>query len=462
MELLSNLAHVGFILLEVILLFNAIIIVHELGHFWAARWRGLVVEKFGIWFGKPIWKKEYNGVEYSLGCIPAGGFVALPQLAPMESLEGESKLDKKNLPPVKPLDKIIVAFAGPLASILLAVFFATIIWVIGRPVSESESTTKVGFVAEGSPAEKAGIKTGDIILEVDNHKVNRFAGMGEMTESINWNVIRSESPTIPVKLKRGSEIITLEVSPKAPEREGWKRQELKQIGIGPSQTPVIAQVIPNSPAQKAGLRSSDIVSKINNKPMHNLQEVSELMKSIDPSEPINLEILRGQETVNVTVTREILKDSPEKENTPRIGILWDDRGITNLSYPNPLEQISASIKTMIATLEAVFSPKSDVKAEHLSGPVGIMRVYYLLFQSPDGWRLAIWFSVILNVNLAILNLLPIPILDGGHITIATVEAIRKRPIRAKTIEILQTGFAFLLIGYMLYITFFDIQDLTLW
>jgi regulator of sigma E protease len=91
-----------------------------------------------------------------------------------------------------------------------------------------------------------------------------------------------------------------------------------------------------------------------------------------------------------------------------------------------------------------------------------MRVYYLLFESPDGWRLALWFSVILNVNLAILNLLPIPILDGGHITVAGVEAIRKRPIKAKTLEILQTGFAYLLIGYMLYITFFDIQDLSPW
>ncbi len=80
-----------FICLEVVLLFNLLILVHELGHFLAARWRGLVVEKFAIWFGKPIWKKTINGVEYRLGSIPAGGFVAIPQLAPMEALEGETE-----------------------------------------------------------------------------------------------------------------------------------------------------------------------------------------------------------------------------------------------------------------------------------------------------------------------------------------------------------------------------------
>lgn len=462
MDTISKITHVGFIFVEVLLLFNVIIIVHELGHFWAARWRGLVIDKFGIWFGKPLWKKTYNGVEYSLGCIPAGGFVALPQLAPMEALEGATVIDKASLPPIKPIDKIIVAFAGPLASISLALILATIIWGIGRPVGESESTTKVGYVFEGSPAEKAGIKVGDVILEVDNYQVTRFAGMGNMTESINWNIIRSESDQVPIKLQRGLQTIELIVSPTTAERDGWKRKELKQIGIASSQTPVIAQVLPNSPAQKAGLKSSDIVQKINGQDMYSLADVSTLMKTLDPKLPINLEVLRGNTMINLSLTKEVLKDAPDKQTTPRIGILWDDRGITKLAYPNPFEQISASIKTMIATLEAVFSPTSGVSAEHLSGPVGIMRVYYLLFESPDGWRLALWFSVILNVNLAILNLLPIPILDGGHITIATIESIRRRPIRAKTIEILQSSFAFLLISYMLYITFFDIQDINLW
>src|SRR5207237_6887330 len=105
-----------FIILEVLALFNLLIFVHELGHFLAARWRGLKVERFAIWFGKPLWKKQINGVEYVLGSIPAGGYVSLPQMAPMEVIEGKSDKPQEQLPPISAWDKIIVAFAGPLFS----------------------------------------------------------------------------------------------------------------------------------------------------------------------------------------------------------------------------------------------------------------------------------------------------------------------------------------------------------
>src|SRR5688500_15764650 len=144
-----------FIILEVLLLFNLLIFVHELGHFLAAKWRGLKVERFAIWFGKPIWRKEIGGVEYVLGTIPAGGYVSLPQMAPMDVIEGKGDTPREPLPPISAMDKIIVAFAGPLFSFGLAVVFAVIVWMVGRPVSESESTTTIGFVETNSPAERA-------------------------------------------------------------------------------------------------------------------------------------------------------------------------------------------------------------------------------------------------------------------------------------------------------------------
>src|SRR6266576_5398650 len=105
-----------FVVLEVLILFNLMIVVHELGHFLAARWRGLYIERFGVWFGKPHWKKTINGVQYSLGSPPFGGFVALPQLAPMDIIEGKEDVDRARLPKISSLDKIIVAVAGPMFS----------------------------------------------------------------------------------------------------------------------------------------------------------------------------------------------------------------------------------------------------------------------------------------------------------------------------------------------------------
>src|SRR5438876_8231454 len=165
--------HIGrviLVIIEVLVIFNLLIVVHEIGHFLAARWRGLYIEKFGVWFGKPLWKKKINGVQYSLGSLPFGGFVQLPQLAPMDLIEPKLDVDRETLPPVSALDKIIVAVAGPLFSLLLAVAFAVTVWIVGYPVSESDTSTTVGYVMRDSPAQGV-LRPGDKILEVDGKKV---------------------------------------------------------------------------------------------------------------------------------------------------------------------------------------------------------------------------------------------------------------------------------------------------
>src|SRR3954453_13680918 len=128
-EMILHIGRVILVLIEVLIIFNLLIIVHELGHFLAARWRGLFIEGFGVWFGKPLWKKKINGVQYSLGSLPFGGFVALPQPAPLDIIKGKAVVDRDQLPPISALDKIIVAVAGPFFSLLLAFFFAVIVWV---------------------------------------------------------------------------------------------------------------------------------------------------------------------------------------------------------------------------------------------------------------------------------------------------------------------------------------------
>jgi regulator of sigma E protease len=442
------------IILEVVLLFNLLIVVHELGHFFAAKWRGLKVEKFAIWFGKPLWSKTVGGVEYRLGSIPAGGFVAIPQLAPMEAIEGKTDEKGEDLPPARPLDKIIVAAAGPAASLGLAFLFACVVWFVGRPVSEAETTNQIGYVLEGGPAARGGLQAGDRILSVNGHPVKRINGMGRMGDSVAWNVAVSSSPVIPIRFERDGKEQVVEVEPVVQPRNGWGRKNLRQIQIIPAVTPMVARVFSNSPAEQAGLRSGDLVVAANGKPLLSQPALAEILNATKGA-PVKLTIRRGGVDFPVTVTPRI----PEGEKQARIGIQWDERGVVALVHPGPLLQIKSSILTMWETISAVTDRRSEVGVQQLSGPVGIMRVYYLLFQNPMGWQLALWFSVVLNVNLAIMNLLPLPVLDGGHILLALIEWICGHPIHQKTLEVVQSAFAMLLIGAMLYISFFDVSDL---
>lgn len=447
------------IAIEVVLLFNLLIVVHELGHFFAARWRGLKVEKFAIWFGKPLWSKTINGVEYRLGSIPAGGYVAIPQLAPMDAIEGGCKERADQLPLARPLDKIIVALAGPAASLGLAFVFACIVFIVGRPVSEAETTNVIGYVAEGGPAAKAGLLPGDRILSVNGHTVTRITGMGRMSDTVAWNVATSDAPVIPIRFERHGKEQTVEVEPFIEPSSGWRRKSLPQIQIAPAMIPMIAKIFPNSPAEAAGLKRGDLVIAANGEKLLSPIPLAEIL-STSKGAPVTLTIRRGGRPGSefaATITPRL----PDGQTLPRIGIEWDQRGMITLAHPRPLLQIKSSILTMWETISAVTAPRSTIGVQQLSGPVGIMRIYYLLFQSPMGWQLALWFSVVLNVNLAIMNLLPLPVLDGGHILLALIEWFLGHPIHQKTLEIVQSTFAMLLIGTMLYITFFDVGDLVM-
>jgi regulator of sigma E protease len=145
------------------------------------------------------------------------------------------------------------------------------------------------------------------------------------------------------------------------------------------------------------------------------------------------------------------------ENAPMdLGVDW---GRVVLSHPTPWSQVKDAATSIFRMVGALLSPKSDVKAAHFSGPVGIMRLYYQVFETSYGWQLALSLSVLINVNLAILNLLPFPVLDGGHIVLAIIEGIRRKPINVRVLEAVQTACAVLLIGFMLYVTFFDVGDI---
>lgn len=455
MSTLSTVLQVILLILAVVMSFNIIIFVHELGHFLAAKWRGLRIDRFQIWFGTPIWKKEINGVQYGLGWIPAGGFVALPQMAPMESIEGGNK-DAKPLPAISPLDKIIVAFAGPLFSMLLALLSAVVVWGVGKP-KDFIPTQVVGQVLEKGPAANAGILPGDKILAINGHAVNGFAGS---LDSITENIILSKGKQIEFTVERaGSPAPIKLVSEFKTEKTKWfQRAGMRQVGIAPEAHHIeLGSVVKGSPADKAGFKEGDILVSMNGQVFKDSDKAVEFIKATGAN-PIEFEITREGKSLKLTATP-VVPVSPAGKG-PMLGLGFDGVPLQEqqIVHPGPVSQVTDSLRMMWTTITSVIASDSSIGVGHLSGPVGIGKLQYQLLKMEDGWRRILAFMVLFNVNLAVLNMMPFPVLDGGHITLAILEKIFGRPVKAKPLEFLQTACALALISLMLFVTSKDIGD----
>src|SRR6516162_7372848 len=330
--------HYLFIAFEVVLVFNLLIGVHELGHFLAARWRGLKVERFAIWFGKPLWKKKVGDVEYALGWIPAGGYVSLPQMATMEAIEGKTDEKAEQLPPISPLDKIIVAFAGPLFSFLLAVAFAVVVWQVGKPSNEADNTTTIGWVDPAGPAAKAGLQAGDTILEVDNQPVHHFAPTS--SDSVTWRIVTSTGTNIAIKYLRDGKENTAFVVPFHRQTKWYERKALRQILITSANKATIYEVASHSPAALAGLKTGDEVIAMNGNKIYSFMAVVSAEEAMSNSvvKPLTLTIRRDGEQFEEKLTP--VKPLQPANDAPRLGInSWQGETNVMLVYPSPAEQV---------------------------------------------------------------------------------------------------------------------------
>ena len=443
----------------VVMFFNVMIFVHELGHFLAGKWRGAYIDRFQIWFGKPVWQKEIRGVKWGIGWIPAGGFVSLPQLGDMQGIEGEADIPQ-DLKPLKPLDKVIIAAAGPFASLLLAYFFAVIVWIVGKPVGELPTTT-IGYVPANSPAAQAGLLPGDRIRAIDGRPVDKW--MGNM-EGVRELVAMSEHEKIAFTIDRpqadGSvQQLTIESGYRQPETKWWQRTAMRQVGISPMAPTVVGNIIPGSPAEQAGLVKGQQIIKLNGTPVYSPVPILELTETGATVE-LTLRNADGSE-VTTSLTPAIPANWQGLEKAcPIMGFTWESGNKTiETEHPGVQKQINQSFRWMGETLAKVAAPGSSVGMEHLSGPVGIGNYLYQMLEAENGWKLILWFAVVLNVNLAVLNILPLPIVDGGHVVLGTLEIIFRRPVGGKILEWIQSGFIFLLLFFFIFVTFKDVGDM---
>ena len=454
MEFLSGIFSSLWSIFMIVLFFGGSIFVHELGHFLAARRRGVKVSRFSIGFGPAIWSRTAkDGIEYRLSWIPLGGYVALPQLADMAAIEGESE-SVEQLPPISYSTKVIVFAAGAFFNVLFAFALASILWVIGQPTSEDMATTRIGYVSKTitledgrevtSPAVEAGLQVGDVIRAIDGDKVSDWPKLLQ-TLVTSSGVAEDGRRRAVFSIERNGKLIDLPVYPRLSGEDN-----VRKVGISAAFTPIVASVPEKSYAQTIGLQVGDRLVQINGAPLLHLVAISEIMQEKVPR-AFTLTLLRAEKTFTITVPANRPKDTP----------VWFGAGYRSkfgLKYVNPVEQLYSFVVATKRTLLSLIHPKSDIGISKLSGPIGIGRIYW--DASEAGIRYVLWIAILVNINLAIFNLLPIPVLDGGHILFATVAKLRGRALPVNFIAATQSVFIILLFTMILYVTAFG--DIRRW
>lgn len=534
-------------ILALIFVFVAIgfcIFSHELGHFLAAKWRGLHIDAFSLGF-KPFWRKKINGVEYRLGWLPFGGYVELPQVDATDAIPKAA--DGAELPRAKPLDRIITAVAGPLFNILSGLLLGCVIWWAGLPqdtpkmreltvltvdhngpewkaglrpgdkifkingkpffgtwrelilnkilltVGEVEfdvhrdgQTVKMSYVpaenpnapqqlrAEkiawpfftvlipveldpkaGSPAEKAGIRKGDFLVALDGETISDFGDFQSMID-----IIGSEGENARLTVRRGKEELEFSVRPE-PQPKLGDEYNFYRIGAGLQKLPdtpgiVIVSTVSGAPAEKAGLAVGERVLKLNGKPVTTSADFIERLQ-VNKLNPVKLELVRNGKTETVEITPQLIKPHT-------IGAVME-----LLDHPTPVQQFvntfEMSRKSLVGILVGVGNKlgltdqTSSLKPSHMSGPLGMGMIIFnstrqALLQNTS-YTTVLHFIVIISFALAIFNLFPLPVLDGGHIVFGLIEIVFGRPLPTIVIKGLSTVFVVLLIGLMIFVTLSD-------
>ena len=441
---MTQILNVVYVAAMVVFLFGAAVFVHEFGHFWMARRRGLKVEKFAIGFGPKIFGWTKDGVEYAWRLIPAGGFVALPQMVTAEALEGKTE-GAEPLPPISPLSKILVSVAGPFMNVVFAFAIATLIYFVGLPVPISPPI--IGYVEPGSPEAKLGILEGDKIVKVGDKNIKSWEDVMEAT-------VLSRTNVLPVAIEHAGTVTMYQLTATVSEAIG-----LKVLNLDPRDHPVIKGFLAESAAQAAGLKEEDEVVSFGKVPIAGREQLVNLIQE-RPNSPTEIVVKRGAHKVTLTVTPKLNPATKKGFIGAQIG--GSDKIMYSIQRPGPTPWalVGDVLEKTVATFSALFhSKQTGVGAKDLSGPVGILAM--LAAEVQTDFRLALRFLVLLNINLAVLNLLPLPVLDGGHICMAILERIRGKALSVKFVEYVTTVFAVLLISFMVYVSFYDIKRIPL-
>ena len=448
--------------ITVVILLGVTIFVHELGHYAAARRVRMIVDVFSLGFGPAVWRKRRKGTTYKIGWFPVGGYVALPQMEPMSAErraevaqqragraeEEKTALEKgykgatfNALPAVSPWKKIAVSLSGALGNVALAVVIAWLIYLVGKPATPGECSSTVGYVDAESALYAKGLRIGDEIVKVNGEEVG------------NWQEVllagaRYKEVVMTVRKKNG-EIVEYDV-PTTRTEIGFRTI----AGIDEVSVCRVAGVMPDSGAEAAELKVGDVVKRYDGRDVISRAHLSALVQE-KPGALVPVVIERGGRILQKKIKSRVY---PEYDGRALVGIKWDlnavDRNV--IVHPRPGAQLRGDALAIVRFLKALVTPaQAKAAAQGVGGPVSILAMLWL--QVKAGLIIALAFTRFLNVNLAIINLLPIPVLDGGHILFSLWEVVSRRPANDRFVAVLVNTFAVLIVGLLLFITYRDVN-----
>ncbi len=403
-----------------LLVFSVLVIFHEAGHFVVARWMGIRVERFSIGFGPVVLSRVWGGVQYAISALPLGGYV---------KMGGDDPREREALQPgdffaASWWRRVLVAFAGPGANFILAVLLSIVLlWVgIGYP----DAPNVVGGVKAGSVADSLGFAAGDRVTAVDGVPVSSRMDFGVKLDH-RLKASGSGAPLV-LSVERDGAVSRIAVP----------RSRVGDL-LGSLEFPIpaeVGEVVPGMPAYKAGLQVGDRILAVDGKPVTNWSDMTEGIIG-NPGREITLTIERDGRTVNLPITPDA--ETVDGKSVGRIGIGAKSSGryVERFGFVEGIVQgPGLAVSAVWGTAQGIASLFSSFsKLQQISGPVAIIQASGDAAKA--GWDRLLNLGVILSVALMVFNLLPIPILDGGMVLLAVLEAVRRRPLGEKGLAIYQ-------------------------
>ena len=423
-----------FTIFSFILLISLIVGIHELGHFLTARFYDIHVLKFKIGFGKELFSfQDKRNCSYSFGILPLGGYVQmLGENNPVQEGSEITLVNKKSYLQATPGERAAVTIAGPLANFILAAFVYFYLAMVGT----TQLSSFVGDVIAGSPSEEYGIITKDKILEVDGESVRVFNDI---------NLILSkrigDTGSIGIKYLRNNEEKIVFISVNDWLSENDQTAPSVALGIQPFLPPLVGTLQPNGPAYVHGIKEGDLIQSINNNDISTWQELSKALSDL-PNQLIDIQILRDQRSQKLMLETSSYLDE-EGASKGRMGILasndlnqWPDEYIVEKKenlFSAVLVGFQDTYRYTLLIISSIGKMISgSISADNLGGPIQISVLAGSAAKA--GYVTFLSMVALLSINLGLLNLLPIPILDGGQLVMIGIEKIKGSPVSDMTLE----------------------------